>query len=176
MSDKYCLYSAANSFLKEKEKYTVDNLLSSNILFDDFIHQLCGLDLDNATGSAYRSVFLGYYEDGILLGSNHHSNNICDIKIASNPKNKWFLGDQNSRYDGNSHPKLEDGKWVTVWDYSTKKLKDGPWVNKVKEVIQDIINKATEKSIRLVEEEKQELEQKRLEKEKFESELVNNWS
>ena len=65
MNTKYHLYQSANSFFKNSEKYTVENLLSDNYLFDNFVHDLSGLNLDNASGRAFREVFLGFYKDGV---------------------------------------------------------------------------------------------------------------
>ena len=176
MSDKYHLYQSAYLFLEEKEKYTVESLLSKGYLFDTFIHRLCGIDMDNATGGSYRKIFLCFYKDGVLLGSHHRNDNDCCIEISSNPKSEWGLGDKDSRYSGNPHPFLKDGEWVEVWNGYDKKLKDGPWVNKVKEVIQYVIDKAKIRSEELINEENKEKEKIEVKRMEFNNNLNKNWS
>lgn len=176
MSDKYHLYQSAHLFLEEKEKYLVEFLLSNSCLFDIFIHRLCGIGMDNATGSSYCKIFLGLYKDGVLLGSHHRNDNDCCIEISSNPKSEWGLGDKDSRYSGDPHPILKDGKWVEVWNGYDKKLRDGPWIDKVKEVIQYVIDKAEVRSENLIREENKEKEESELRKREFNDNLNRNWS
>ena len=176
MSDKYHLYQSAHLFLEEKEKYySVESLLFNGCLFDTFIHRLCGIGMDNATGSSYRKIFLGYYKDGVLLGSDHRNDNDCCIEISSNPKSEWGLGDRDSRYSGDPHPFLKDGKWVEVWNGHDKKLKDGPWVNKVKEVIQYAICRAKIRSEELINQENKEKEEIEVKRMEFNKNLNKNW-
>lgn len=157
---------------------TIDQLLSSSKQhFDKFVHGLAEYKLDNATGSSFRRVFLGAYKDGVLIYSNHNTCNDCGIKIASNPKSNWLLGDQNPIYEGNPHPRLENGEWVEVWNgYNLKELKPGPWENKVREVLQYYINQYNAK----VEDKRQKEEEKKIESQlklaQKEQELINNWS
>lgn len=157
--------------------YNVDHILSSTKQhFDKFVHDLVKYKLDNATGSSFRKIFLGVYKDGILIYSGHNTYNECGIKIASNPKSNWSLGDQDSRYEGNPHPRLENGEWVTVWDgYHLRQIKPGPWENKVREVLQYYIDQYNAK----VEVERQKREEARVEAQlklaQKEQELINNW-
>ena len=178
MSDFYWQYSSAHEFRKRQSEYNLDNMLSNYHIMDNFIHALAGMKIDNASGGAFRACFLGFYKDGVLLGSTHHSDMNCDIKIASNPEAKFIYGCQDSRCYGDPHPSLSEGKWVTVWQSHGRdsKIKDGPWVSKVKEVIQYAIDYAAKRAEFLIDKEAEEIKSRQLEKEKFENETNQNWA
>ena len=160
--------------MSDFDNITVDSVLETRSKMDGFIHNLCHLNLDNATGGAFRQVNLALIKDGVLLISNHNTDNSCYIRIASKPDAKWHRGCQDSCAHGNPHPKLEEGaSWVTVWD---GKMKPGPWEPKICEVIQYWIYKAIEvenaklvaaKEIRIATAAK---------KAEFDKELEQNWS
>lgn len=175
MDNSYKYFSARN-FIERLKDYSVDSILSKGSILDDFIHSLSGLRICNADGSSHCDHRLGFYKDGVLLISHHHTDNYCYIYIASNPNAKLILGDQNSRVSGNPDPRMSEGQFVGVWSNSYPQLKDGPWVNKVKEVIQYAIDSAITKANMIIEEERFEIASQKLEQEKFNNELVNNWA
>ena len=100
-----------------------EDLLSSSVRMDAFIHRLATYKITNCTGSAYRKVRLCYYEDGILLVSDHHTNHFCRIRIATDPKASIVRGCQESRAHGNPNPKPDRGELVSVWN-------EGHWINR----------------------------------------------
>lgn len=155
-------------------KYTNHTeVLENRYSLDNFIHLLCEYNLDNCSGSAYRQVRLGYYKDGILLLSYHHSDNICHIYIASNPKANIILGEQDSRYNGNASPRLSEGELIGVWDGTW--TKPGPWMEKINNLIDELCIKLNDKIEFKKKAEKDKVEAARLKKQELEQELLNNW-
>jgi hypothetical protein len=118
----------------------VDKLLSSAAAMDRFIHELSYVNLDNCSGSAYRSVRLCRYDRGMLLCSEHSTFNYCHIAIASVPTAKIILGQQDSCYSGKASPSVDEGELVSVWS-SGKWIKEGPWVPKIKEWLIELLEK-----------------------------------
>lgn len=158
-----------------QEQLSAEALLTSQRKMDDFIHTLAHLKLDNATGGAYRSVCLAAFREGVLLQSDHHTNCYCSIKITSKPGLKIKLGAQDSRFNGNPHPSVIDGEWVTVWS-DGKWVKEGPWVPHVISVVEYYINRVNEK--RQEQKEQAEIDrQQRIDLQKAkDQETLNAWS
>lgn len=157
-----------------KRVWDVDDLLSSRYHMDDFIHELCHVNLDNCSGSAYREVRLCRYDRGMLLLSQHHRDCYCHIAVATNPEAKIRRGCQDSRYNGDASPSVSDGELVSVWSNGNW-TKDGPWVPKIREWLSELIEKLnTAKEQKLKREEDERLERIAAQKEK-EKQLVNAW-
>ncbi len=158
------------------KNYTVDELLANYHLMDKFIHELANYEITNMDGGSYRQVCLAYYKDGVLLQSDHHTNDTCYVMIASNPKAKISKGEQNSRYNGNPRPTLSEGGWVVVWSKYINDLQKGPWENKVREVIQFAIDKLNLAIQKKVETEQKLLKERLAEEGGKRRELIRNWS
>lgn len=120
-----------------KEKYTVDALLSSADLMDNFIRDIPNRNLD---GGAYRQVRLCHYEDGILLVSHHNTNSYCYIYIGETPNVEIIRGCNNSRVNGNADPQPKTGSLYCVWSCG-KWVKEGPWVEKTKTLLAKLIDR-----------------------------------
>lgn len=119
--------------------YTVEGVLASGVEMDRFIHDLCFYKLDNLTGGAFREVRLCYGRRGVLLLSRHTGHSDCSILITSAPDGGFRRGCTDSRAYGNPMPTAADGNpLVSVWQRGAW-TKEGPWVQTIKEVVEEAI-------------------------------------
>jgi len=148
-------------------------VLENRIKLDDFIHQLSWYNIDNCSGSSYRNVRLCYYENGILLISYHHCDNICHISIASNPNSSIISGCDDSRSSGDPSPKPSGGELVKVWDNTW--LKDGPWVAKINDLIDNLCDRVKLAVKNKEEKERLKVEEYNLKQKELNEKLLQSW-
>ena len=138
--------------------FTVEGVLASGVEMDKFIHVLCAYKLDNLTGGAFREVRLCYGRRGVLLLSRHSGNSDCSILITSAPDVGFRRGCTDSRAYGNPMPTAADGNaLVSVWQRGAW-TKEGPWVQTIKEVVEEAISRL--ESARETERKEKEREQR----------------
>lgn len=158
--------------------YNVDKMLSNCYEMDKFIRNLSYYNITNCNGSSYRKVRLCYYKNGILLTSKNHRDGYCSISICTEPNAGIRLGCQDSWYDGNPNPKPTKGEFVTVWSNGSwiSWANQGPWYNKIVQLLHDLKKKL---EIKILEKKKEEELKKRKNKEKKlerRRKLIEKWS
>uniref|UniRef100_A0A6M3LFS4 Uncharacterized protein n=1 Tax=viral metagenome TaxID=1070528 RepID=A0A6M3LFS4_9ZZZZ len=154
---------------------TIDLLNNKNNM-DDFIHNLSHYNMDNMTGGSYRKVRLCYYENNILLVSEHHTQKYCSIYIVDNPNTnfKVYRGCQDSCYDGNPFPKIKGANFICVWSNGTWNM-NGPWQEKIENMLDDLIIRLENKKIEVAKEKEDNRLKLQKEQEMTDKELAENW-
>lgn len=137
------------------DRAVIERILTYQDVFDLFLEELKEHDLLNFTHVSTHYVTEGYWGRGVFVG--RYSNREC-ILVATDPAMKELpiCNDLD-----NPGPFLADGKLFMVWSVFKRKLKDGPWVPAVMDVLQFLLDRIElAKERRAVEEKLAELKKR----------------